>query len=384
VTPEGLVIHGTCPDRYQPLRDAFEANFEKGLESGASVAVVEDGELVVDLWGGVADAGTGRPWDEDTIVCVWSTTKTMAALCMLTLADQGEIDLHSPVARYWPEFAANGKEGVQVCHVLAHTAGLPGWDQPMTIEDLTDEQAAAAALAAQAPWWEPGTASGYHAITQGYLLGEIVRRVTGTTLGQYFATTFADPLGADFHIGTGEEHDHRIATIEPPSGPLGTNELTDDGSLPARALRNPVVEATVAADPRYRRAELPASNGHGNARSIARVQSIVSNHGTVDGHRFLSPEGLDPIFELQCVGTDLVQLLPTRRGIGFGLNGPEVPVSPNPRACYWGGWGGSIVINDLDARTTFAYAMNRMGDGLAVDFRGIGLVLAFHQSRLAD
>jgi len=372
-------IHGTCDESYTPLRDAFAANFDRGLESGAAVAVAVEGELVVDLWGGVADAATGAPWVEDTIVCVWSSTKTMAALCVLTLADEGRLDLHEPVATYWPEFAANGKAGIEVRHVLAHTAGLPGWDAPMTIDDLFDTRAAADALAAQAPWWEPGTAAGYHAITQGYLLGELVRRVTGSTLGTYFRETFAQPLGADFHIGTGPEHDHRIATIEPPSGPLGTSALTDDGSLPARALRNPVVEATIAANPDYRRVELPASNGHGNARAMAIVQSVISNGGTVGGHRFLSPAGVEAIFEVQATGLDLVQQAPTRLGMGFGLNGPELPISPNPRACFWGGWGGSVIINDLDSRTTFAYAMNRMGDGLTTDFRAVSLVLAMHQ-----
>jgi CubicO group peptidase (beta-lactamase class C family) len=374
------MIHGTCDDAHAALREAFEANFEQGLESGASVAVSVEGELVVDLWGGVADRSTGAPWVEDTIVCVWSSTKTMAALCVLTLADHGLLDLHAPVATYWPEFAQRGKERVEVRHLLSHTAGLPGWDAPMTIADLYDVPTATAALAAQPPWWEPGSAAGYHAITQGYLLGELVRRVTGTTLGTYFRETFAEPLGADFHIGTGPEHDDRIATIEPPSGPLGTAALTDDGSLPARALRNPVVEATVAADPAYRRVELPASNGHGNARSLALVQSIIANGGSVGGRRFLSPAGVEVIFEVQATGLDLVQLAPTRLGMGFGLNGPELPVSPNPRACFWGGWGGSIVINDLDSRTTFAYAMNRMGDGLTTDFRGVSLVLALHRS----
>ena len=378
--PRGVdtTIHGTCDERFAAVRDAFEANFANGLESGASVAITVEGEPVVDLWGGVADAASGRPWEQDTIVCVWSTTKTMAALCVLTLADRGDLDLYAPVARYWPEFAANGKEGVEVRHLLAHTAGLPGWDDPMTVDDLYDAEHAAARLAAQAPWWEPGTAAGYHAVTQGFLLGELVRRVTGASLGNWFRVTFAEPLAADVHIGTGPEHDHRIATIEPPSGPLGTSALTDDGSIPARALRNPVIEATVAHTEAYRRVELPASNGHANARAVAQVQSIVANGGEVGGHRFLSERGVEAIFDLQATGTDVVQLTPTRMGMGFGLNGPEVPVSPNPRACFWGGWGGSIVISDLDSRTTFAYVMNRMGDGLATDVRGIGLVLAMH------
>ena len=253
----------------------------------------------------------------------------------------------------------------------------------MTGDDLLDRRAAAAALAEQTPWWDDRTVSGYHAITQGILLGELVQRVTGTSLGTWFREEVAGPLGADFHIGTAAEVDPRVATIEPPSGPLGTSALTDDGSIPARALRNPVVEATVANRPEFRRAEMPASNGHGNARSMAQVQALVSNGGEAGGLRLLSEAGLERIFDVQSVGDDLILGVPNRLGIGFGLNGPESPVSPNPRACYWGGWGGSIVVNDLDARTTFAYAMNRMGDGLESDHRAVLLLLAFHQSRLA-
>ncbi len=371
-------VHGHCDERYSAVRDTFQANLDSGLEDGASVAIAVEGELVVDLWGGLADPTTGAEWEQDTICCLWSSTKTMAALCMLTLADRGLIDLDAPVATYWPEFAACGKDGVLVRHVMSHTAGLPGWTRPMELDDLYDTRAGAALLAEEAPWWEPGTAAGYHAVTQGYLLGEIVQRVTGTSLGTFFRTTFAEPLGADFHIGIGAEHDHRIARINPPANVLGGRSSA--GSVGERALNNPVISAEVGNTEDYRRIELPASNGHGNARSMAQVQSVVSNGGTVGGRSFLSSDAVEQIFREQWVGPDLVQEIDTRLGIGFGLNGPEVPVSPNARACFWGGWGGSVVINDLETRTTFAYGMNRMGDGLDTDFRAIGLVLAWHMS----
>lgn len=374
-------VHGHCDDRFSAVRDAFQANFDNGLEDGASVAILVDGSLVVDLWGGVADPSTGAPWQEDTICCLFSATKTMSSLCVLTLADRGTIDLDAPVADYWPEFAANGKEQVLVRHVLAHTAGLPGWSDPMTLDDLYDTRGAAAALAAQAPWWEPGTAAGYHAVTQGYLLGELVLRVTGESLGTFFRTTFAEPLGAEYHIGTGPELDSRIAPVTPPTHVLGGRSTP--GSIGDRALNNPVVDAALANTERYRRIELPASNGFGNARGLARAQSVISHGGTVDGTTFLSEAGVGQIFREQWVGPDLIQEMDTRLGIGFGLNGPEVPISANPRACFWGGWGGSVVIDDLDARTTFAYAMNRMGDGLDTDFRAIGLVLAWQASAMA-
>ncbi len=374
-------IDGHCDERFAPVRDVFQANFDNGLEDGASVAIAIDGELVVDLWGGVADPATGSPWVRDTICCLWSSTKTMAALCMHALADRDLIDLDAPVATYWPEFATNGKDDVLVRHVMAHTAGLPGWTRPMTFDVLLDTRAAAAHLAEQAPWWEPGTAAGYHAVTQGYLLGELVQRVTGESLGTFFRTNFAEPLDADFHIGTGPEHDDRIATIIAPSTTLGGR--CSVGSMGERALNNPVISAEIGNTIDYRRIELPASNGHGNARSMAQVQSIVSNGGTLGATTFLSSDSVERILTEQWVGPDLVQEMDTRLGLGFGLNSAAVPISANPRACFWGGWGGSVVINDLDAHTTFAYGMNRMGDGLDTDFRAISLVLAWQMAAMA-
>src|SRR5215211_3452351 len=210
-------IYGTCDERFAAVRDAFGVNFDKGFDVGASVAVVVEGEIVVDLWAGSVDEERTAPWERDTIVNVWSTTKTMTALCALMLADRGEPDFAAPAARYWPDFAANGKEAVEVRHLMSHTAGLPGWQEPMATADLYDWDKATSLLAAQAPWWEPGTASGYHALTQGYLVGEVVRRITGKTLGTFFAEEVATPLGADFHIGLEAKHDGRVAPVIPPS-----------------------------------------------------------------------------------------------------------------------------------------------------------------------
>ena len=210
-------IHGTFDERFAPVADVLSANLDAGKDIGASVCVVHDGQTVVDIWGGTID-DEGTPWAEDTIINVWSTTKTMTFLSALLLADRGELDFHAPVARYWPEFAANGKEAIEVRHLMAHTAGLCSWEEPIEEADLYDWEKATSLLAAQAPMWEPGTASGYHALTQGYLVGEVIRRVTGgTTVGQLFAKEIAGPLGADFHIGTGPEHDHRVARVIPPA-----------------------------------------------------------------------------------------------------------------------------------------------------------------------
>ena len=370
------MIEGRCDQRYEPVREAFRANFDAGLEVGASVAVVHRGELVVDLWGGSCDAAGSTPWTADTITNVWSSTKTMTALCVLILVDRGEVDVDGPVARYWPEFAANGKDGVLVRHLMSHTAGLSGWQEPIVEADLYDWEKATALLAAQAPWWEPGSASGYHAITQGYLLGEVVRRVTGRTLGRFFAEEVAGPLGADFHIGVPAAADGRIANVIPP--PVQPGADAEPGSIAARSLTNPTPDATWSWTTPWRRAEIPAANGHGNARSIARIQAVVSHGGEAFGVRLLSPSTIEVIFREQCDGVDLVMGEPLRHGIGYGLANEVRPVPPG--ACFWGGWGGSLVLNDVDAQLTVTYVMNRMGEGAPADQRAPQVALAAYSA----
>src|SRR3954465_15640194 len=214
-TPMG----GTCSARFEPLRELFAAKLESGEDLGASVALNIDGEMVVDLWGGWADEARTVPWGENTIANVFSTTKTMTALAALALVDRGELDLDANVARYWPEFAARGKAGIKVRHLLSHTSGVSGWDQPITLEDLYDWDKSTALLAAQAPWWEPGTASGYHALNYGHLIGEVIRRITGQCLGEFLAAQVAGPLGADFHIGLSDSAFRRVANGVPPPAP---------------------------------------------------------------------------------------------------------------------------------------------------------------------
>ncbi len=206
-------LGGTCSARFDSLRELFAAKLESGEDLGASLAVNIDGEMVVDLWGGWADEARTVPWTENTITCVFSTTKTMTSLAALVLVDRGELDLDANVAAYWPEFAARGKAGIKVRHLLSHTSGVSGWDQPITVEDLYDWDKSTALLAAQAPWWEPGTASGYHAMTYGHLIGEVIRRITGQRLGEFFAAQIAGPLGADFHIGLPPSEFHRVANL---------------------------------------------------------------------------------------------------------------------------------------------------------------------------
>ena len=381
-----MAVEGTCTEQFEPVRDALRQLIDSEQDVGASAAVVLHGELVADVWGGHLDVERTTPWRGDTITNVFSTTKTMTNLCALVLADRGELDLDAPVATYWPEFKANGKDDVLVRHVLSHTSGLSGWDEPMVAADFEDWERCTSLLAAQAPWWEPGTASGYHALTQGYLVGEVVRRITGQSLGSFFAAELAGPLDADFHIGTGPEHDDRVALLiaPPPLAPedLGALSPQADPEILRRTFANPSLSGEVSWPIAWRRAEIPAANGHGNARSVARVQSLLSNHGETGGVRILSDAGCRRALEEQSNGIDLVAGNALRFGIGYGLPSDTVPL-PSPNTCFWGGWGGSIVINDLDTGLTVSYVMNRMGEGTTGDARGASIVVAAYVALLA-
>lgn len=373
-----MEIHGTCKPQFEGVKAVFEENFEQRGDVGACVAVSVEGEPVVDLWAGYRDRARTLPWEQDTIVNVYSTTKTMTALTALLLADRGELDLYAPVKRYWPEFAQNGKEKVEVRHFMSHSAGLSGMDEPMSTEDVYDWEKMVTALARQAPWWEPGTASGYHALTQGHLIGEVVRRVTGLSLGQVFRRELAEPLGADFHIGTGPEHDHRIGELIPPeAAPAG--EAKPD-SIAARTFANPFIAARASSTRAWRAAEIPAANGHGNARSVMRVQTLAANLGSAFGKRLMSEAGCRAIFDEQTFGKDLVLGVPVKFGMGYGITTDLLPMGPNPNIAYWGGWGGSTAVIDLDARLCVSYVMNRMEGNLMGDLRGFRLLQAAHRS----
>jgi CubicO group peptidase (beta-lactamase class C family) len=376
-------VQGTCEPAFEGVRAALADNLEQGKDVGACAAVTVDGTLVADVWGGFQDAEKTVPWEQDTIINVWSTTKTMAALSMLVLAGRGDIDVDAPVATYWPEFKAAGKENVLVRHIMSHTAGLSGWQEPMQADDLYDWELATSRLAAQEPWWEPGTASGYHAITQGYLEGEVIRRVTGQTIGSFFAQEIAGPLQADFHIGTGPEHDARVARVIPPPPLVPEGATVDPESVAMRTLTNPPLDAAQSWTEAWRRAEIPAAGGHGNALSVATVQSVLACGGEVNGRRFFPEEIADLVFREQCNGTDLVLGVPLTHGIGYGLPGEMLPL-PNRRTCFWGGWGGSLIIIDLDARMTVSFVMNRMGEGTVGDDRAVGILMAAYAGLAAS
>jgi CubicO group peptidase (beta-lactamase class C family) len=357
-------VHGSCDDRFTGVRTAFEQQLD-GEELGGSIAVDLDGETVVDLWGGYRDEARTTPWTQDTLVNVWSTTKTVTNLAMLTLVERGQLDVHAPVAEYWPEFAAAGKEDVRVRHLMSHTSGVAGWDPPFTVEDMYDWDTSTARLAAQAPWWEPGTASGYHANNQGHLLGEVLRRIDGRHLKQYVAEELAGPLGADLQIGAAEEYWPRIAPVVPPP-PLPIDFAQLDPTSPVvRTFTGPVADANKANTAAWRRADMGALNGHSNARGVLDVLRVMSLGGEAGGVRLLSEKTRDLAFEVQADGVDLVLGVPFRFGIGFGLAGSAaVPYLPEGRICFWGGWGGSLIVMDADRRLTVSYMMNRMAPGI--------------------
>jgi CubicO group peptidase (beta-lactamase class C family) len=368
-------VQGTCEPRFDAVRTTLASQLTSGADLGASVAVFLNGEPVVDIWGGWADPEKTRPWEQDTITNVWSTTKTMTFLVALMLHDRGELDFDAPVATYWPEFAQGGKEAVEVRHVMGHSAGLPGWDEPLSAEDLGDWGKCTAALAAQPPWWKPGDGSGYHAVTQGYLIGEIVRRITGDTIGTWFAREVAKPLEADFHIGLPASEDHRVSNVVPPP-PMNPEDFEGVVSeVMLKTFMNPPIDASMAHHEWWRRAEIPAANGQGNARSVAAVQSVIAGKGEARGVRLLSPQGTEPIFDVQADGIDKVLGVQQRIGMGYGLNNPpDMPLGP--RACYWGGYGGSVIVMDQDAGLTVCYVMNRMESGLVGDSRGADILAA--------
>jgi CubicO group peptidase (beta-lactamase class C family) len=366
-------VHGTVDPRFERVRDALAAALSRGDDLGASFAATIDGEPVIDLWGGWADADRTRPWERDTIVNVYSTTKTMTALTALWLADQGGLRFEEKVAHYWPEFAAAGKQDVTVAQLMSHSAGLSGFAETMAPADLYDWPLVADRLAAQAPFWAPGTAPGYHAVTQGYLVGEVVRRITGKSLGTVFAEELAGPLGADFHIGLDPVHDGRVADLVPP--PQGAS-ISDgpQSALAKNMATNPPINPLETRNRAWRAAEIPAANGHGNARSVVAVQTLMANGGIAGGKRLLSEAGVRRALELQIEGHDQVLNMPVRYGMGYGLPSPQRPF-PNANSVFWGGYGGSLVVCDMDARLCMSYVMNKMAGTTVGDMRA-GMLMA--------
>jgi CubicO group peptidase (beta-lactamase class C family) len=382
-------IEGHCDPRFAAVRDAFAESFARGEEVGASLSVVEDGRCVVDLYAGHADQARTRPWTRDTLVNVYSTTKAMAALCLLQLVEQGKVDLDAPVARYWPEFAAAGKDELPIRWLLGHRAGLAAVRKLLPGEALYDWDTMAAALAAETPWWTPGERHGYHAVTFGWLVGEVVRRVTGRSVGTYFREQIAGPLDADFHIGLPDAQHERVAEMsamappEPGSVPNLLQAFLDEPEgLLARAFMNPPSMAMGPNHAAWRRAEIPGANGQANARGIARVYGALARGGTQDGVDVLQRETLARAREEQSAGPDAVLQLATRFGLGFMLPqaARDTRFGPSESAFGHPGAGGSIGFADPEAKLGFGYAMNKMGPSILVDARPLALIDAVYAS----
>jgi CubicO group peptidase (beta-lactamase class C family) len=372
----GASVRGFCAPGFERVRAALGEILVAGSEVGAALAVYIGGEPVVDLWAGHTDAARTRAWDRDTIVNLYSIGKAVTAICALRLVEAGRVDLDAPVARYWPEFAQAGKGRIPVRYLLTHQAGLPAIAHPLPSGAWSDWRAMTDALAAQAPWWEPGAGHGYHVNTQGFLIGEVVRRVTGQTLGAYLRESFAGPAGIDFFIGFGSELDARCADLVPRPTTAEDAELERQLSVDPRTLsgvplmrlnayRNPPeLSGTGVVNTRvWRAAEVPSTNGHGHARAVARLYSALAGDGTLDGVHVLSPEMIARATVRAVEGDDLVLQRPTRFGLGFQLPMPERPLGPSPRAFGHFGAGGSLGFADPDAHVAFAYAMNQGRSG---------------------
>lgn len=384
----GIEIHGACAPEFTAVRDAFAANFKDGKEVGASFALAQEGEVVVDLWAGHADAARKRPWASDTLINTYSTTKGMAATVVGVLADEGLIDYSARVAEYWPEFAAAGKQDVTVAQLLSHQAGICGPRERVEMAELYDWDGLCAVLAAQWPFWEPGTANGYHAVVFGHIAGEVARRATGRrkSLGQLFAEKVADPLGAgkDYYIGLPEAEDHRVAEMIPVSGAEQLGSGMGGGSKRMNdamycAMAHPPLTAHIANDRAWRAAEVPGANGQGNGRGIAKVYGALANGGALEGARIISPEGITEMTREECFRKDLVIGVRMRWSRGFILNKAEL-YGPNPDAFGHSGWGGSFGFADTRAKLGVGYAMNQMDTNIFGDPRGVRLIDAVYAS----
>jgi CubicO group peptidase (beta-lactamase class C family) len=393
-----MAIEGTCESGFARVRGEFERNFAERSEVGASVCVTVDGQTVVDLWGGSADPATGRAWDRDTVGHVWSATKGATALCAHILASRGQLDISAPVTAYWPEFGKNGKEGVLVRHLLSHQAGLPAVRTPLPAGCFYDWPLMADALAAEEPFWRPGTRTGYHALTFGFLVGELVRRISGRGLGQFFAAEVAGPLGLDFWLGLPAEHEHRVApTI--PAAPPGAGDpvpsmylaaLSDPASVQGLMLANNGGYMLVPGESDSRAAhaaQMGAVGGITHARGLAGMYRPLAVGGAADGVTLVDPDQIHLMGTVTAAtSVDAVLLVPTRWALGFvkSVDNRHLPVADregillSEEAFGHSGMGGSLGFADPRAGLSFGYTMNRQGMGLGINERGQSLVDAVY------
>jgi len=395
-------VHGHCDPRFENVRRVFTQRFEAGKEVGAAISFTLNGESVVDLWGGFVarkDAADGdREWERDTIVNTYSTTKGMTAICAHRLVEQGLLDLDAPVVQYWPEFGAAGKDEIPVRWLLSHQSGLPAIRKPLPVEALFDWTTMCAALALQEPWWKPGSQHGYHPVTYGFLVGEVIRRVAGRSVGQMFREDVAEPLEADFHIGLDAADEERVSNliggIAPPrpksgepapkiKGPMGDflRDMTDPNTMTGAAFNNPRMSPSTVNSHEWRAAEIPAANGHGTARALARIYGALARGGEIDGVRILDPASIDRARTEQASGPDAtLGQMPMRYGLGFMLRSDFMQLSPSPNAFGHPGAGGSIGMADPDAKVGFGFTLNKMKMGMLGSAGGLRRIEAFFKA----
>jgi CubicO group peptidase (beta-lactamase class C family) len=367
-----LDLNGHCSPRFAPLRDAFLGNFAEDREIGARITLIVAGETVVDLWAGWSDPARSTPWTQDTIVAVWSATKGILATCFAMIVDRGLASYDDKVSRYWPEFAAVGKENVTIGMLLAHQAGLSGFTEPASVEDLISGARAAARLAAQAPQWEPGTAAGYHGMTLGVLATELLARIDGRSIRQFVAEEIAGPYGLDLSVGLASSDIGRVAKMQPTV--FDTSGIDKADRIPYLAFNNPVVPATLSNDPCWYAADLPSANGYAHAQALARMYDLLLHPGPKP---LVRAETLARATACRFEGVDLVKGFFQRWSAGFWLNPGEI-YGPNLQAFGFSGWGGSFGFADPVADVAFAYTMNRMSDQFDADPRRRNLIGAVY------
>jgi CubicO group peptidase (beta-lactamase class C family) len=372
------LVGGSVEAGFEPVQQAFAGNFERFGEVGAACCVYVHGKRVVDLWGGVTTQSGADPYTGETLQVVASTTKGVIATAAHILAQEGRLDFDAPVTDYWPEFGAEGKAGIPVRWLFSHRAGLCAVDRPLTLEEVYAWEPVVHALEAQRPLWEPGTAHGYHVGTYGWLAGEVIRRISGQSVGRFVAQRIARPLGLDFWIGLPGELEPRVAPMipsPPPSGPpdVFTARLLDPKSLLHRAFVNPMILPGTFNEPAFHAAEIPAANGIGTARALSRMYAACI--GEVDGVRLLEPGTLEKAMEVQSSGEDLVLGYETAYATGFQLPFPFRPMAGQGSFGHYG-MGGSVAFAHPERGFAFAYVMNQMQPSGGVDPRPHAIVEA--------
>ena len=370
-------IHGTVAPAYETVHNAFAANFREQHEVGAAVCVFHQGEKVVDLWGGYRDAAQGQPWQEDTLVNVWSTTKGAMAACIARLVAQGQLDLNQPVAKYWPEFGASGKEKITVAQMFSHQAGLCGTVEPVAVDDVYAVAQMADRLASQAPQWEPGTRSGYHAITIGYLAEALVSRITGQSVGEYFQHQIAGPLGLDVHMGLPESEEGRIAELLHDGSPMsGGIETFNEYQILAQV--NVPIAYDLANQPRWRSMGIPSAGGSATARGIAGMYNVLIDDARGNSEAIADSQALSQMLTCQIKNEDLVIRFPMSWGVGFALDDGTGMYGGGDKSFGHHGWGGSYGFADPEAGIAFSYVMNFMREPQSGDTRAINLFQALY------